>query len=160
VLLVETDVERPVLSDDFAIASSPGLLDCLTDNEPLLTVCRPTFLDNLHVLPVGVASAAAGRPLRSSRMAAVVDAMRQAYAVVILDLPAILTNSDAVLLTDLADGVICVIRAGVTPIGLVNRAIEQIDESKLRGAVLNGTSSAVPSWLRRLAGFGDASSWL
>jgi capsular exopolysaccharide synthesis family protein len=152
VLLVETDLLRPVLADDFGTEPSPGLLDCLMHDEPLLSACRPTFLENLHVVPAGAPASVPGRPLRSSRMAAVVDAMRQSYDVVILDLPAIMTNSDAVLLTDLADGVICVVRAGVTPTALLNRAVEQIEQSKLRGIVLNGSASAVPTWLRRLAG--------
>jgi Mrp family chromosome partitioning ATPase len=85
-------------------------------------------------------------------MAAVVDAMRQTYDVIILDLPAILANSDAVLLTDLADGVICVVRAGVTPASMVMRSLDQIDETKLRGLVLNSSASAIPGWLRRLLG--------
>ncbi len=152
VLLVETDLQRPILADDFGIQSSPGLLDCLVNKEPLLAAVRPTFLANLHIVPAGVAASGRGRPLRSSHMAAVVDAMRQSYDVVILDLPAILANSDASLLTDLADGVICVVRAGITPVAMVNRAVEQIDPSKLRGVVINGTDSAIPGWLRRLAG--------
>jgi Mrp family chromosome partitioning ATPase len=85
-------------------------------------------------------------------MAAIVDAMRQMYDVIIIDLPALLTNSDAALLTDLADGVICVVRAGVTPSSMVNRALDQIDETKLRGLVLNGSTSSIPGWLRRLSG--------
>ncbi len=152
VLLVETDLQRPVLAEDFGIPMSPGLVDCFVNEEPLLSVCRPTFLDNLHIVPAGAPGNLPGRPLRSTRMAAIVDAMRQNYEVVILDLPAILSNSDAILLTDLADGVICVVRSGVTPMALVNRAIEQVEPSKLRGVVLNGTGSAVPAWLRRLAG--------
>jgi capsular exopolysaccharide synthesis family protein len=151
VLLVETDVQRAVLADDFGTEPTPGLLECLISHEPLQVGCRPTFLPNLHIVPVG-APTTTGRPLRSSRMAAIVDAMRQTYDVIILDLPALLTNSDAVLLTDLADGVICVVRAGVTPAGLVNRAIEQIEDGKLRGIVLNGSRSSVPNWLRRLSG--------
>jgi len=152
VLLVETDAQRPVLSQDFGIDPTPGLIDCLINGEPLLSACRPTFLENLHVVPAGGAARVAGRPLRSSHMAAMVDAMRQTYDMIILDLPALLANSDAILLTDLADGVICVIRAGVTPIALVNRAVEQIEQRKLRGVVINGSASAVPGWLRRLAG--------
>jgi capsular exopolysaccharide synthesis family protein len=152
VLLVETDLQRPVLADDFGTHLSPGLIDCLINGEPLLGACRPTFLENLHVVPAGAIASTPGRPLRSSRMAAVVDAMRQSYDVIILDLPAILANSDAILLTDLADGVICVVRAGSTPMALVNRAVEQIEQSKLRGIVINGSGSAVPDWLRRLAG--------
>ncbi len=152
VLLVETDLQRPVLAEDFGIDMNPGLVDCFVTEAPLLSVCRPTFLENLHILPAGASANLPGRPLRSGRMASIVDAMRQNYEVVILDLPPILSNSDAILLTDLADGVICVVRAGVTPIAIVNRAVEQIEQSKLRGVVLNGTASAVPSWLRRLTG--------
>ncbi len=152
VLLVETDLQRPVLSDDFGIEANPGLVDCLLERTPLLSVCRPTFIENMHVVPAGASRAINGRPLRSSRMAALVDEMRQTYDLVILDLPAILANSDAVLLTDLADGVICVVRAGVTPAPLLSRALEQIEDVKLRGVILNGTRSAIPGWLRRLAG--------
>src|SRR5439155_24071287 len=120
--------------------------------EQPLRACRPTYLQNLHIVPAGEISNISGRPLRSSRMATIVDAMRQSYDVIILDLPAILANSDAILLTDLADGVICVIRAGITPAALVNRAVEQIEPSKLRGVVINGAASAVPGWLQRLTG--------
>src|SRR5205823_3221615 len=117
-----------------------------------LTACRPTFLENFHIVPAGGPELIRGRPLRSSNMAMVVEAMRESYDVVILDLPAILVNSDSVLLTDLADGIVCVVRAGVTPTTLTKRAMEQLDQSKFRGVVLNGTSTAVPGWLRRLAG--------
>jgi receptor protein-tyrosine kinase len=152
VLLVEMDVQRPALADDFGVEAGPGIIDCLVQGEPLLACCRPTFLENLHIVPAGQSASVPGRPFRSSGVAAVVDAMRQSYETVILDLPPILTNSDAVLLTDLADGVICVIRAGITPISMVNRAVEQLDQSKLRGVVLNGSASAIPGWLRRIAG--------
>jgi len=36
---------------------------------------------------------------------------------------------------------------------LINKALDQIEEKKLRGVVLNGSDSAVPNWLRRLCGF-------
>lgn len=152
VLLVETDPQRAVIADDFGVDASPGLVDCLVDDEPLLAACRPTHLDNLHVVPWGSRESIPGRPLRSSQMAAIVEDMRQAYDVVILDLPPILVNSDAVLLTDLADGTIYVVRAGVTPVTLVNRALEQLEESKLRGVVLNGAQTSIPGWLGRLVG--------
>ncbi len=152
VLLVETDLQRPVLADDFGVKPSPGLVECLVDGESLFSACRPSFLENLHIVPAGDAQGVRGRPLRSTYMASVVDTMRQNYDLVILDLPPLLTNSDSVLLTDLADGVICVIRAGVTPNSVVNRALEQLDENKVRGVVINGTTTALPGWVRRLAG--------
>ena len=152
VLVVETNLQQPVLAKDFDLKPTPGLVDCLLNDQPLQVGYRATFLENLHLLPAGGPTANPGRLLRSSRMAAALDATRQTHDVVILDVPAVLVNSDALLLTDLADGTIFVVRAGVTPMTLVNKAIEQLDDGKLRGVVLNGVQSAVPAWLRRLCG--------
>jgi capsular exopolysaccharide synthesis family protein len=151
VLIVETDLQRPALAIDFGLEPTPGLVECLVSGEPVQSALRTTYLENLHVLPVG-STPPPGRPLRSSRMAAIVDIMRQSYDLVILDLPPILVNSDAVLLTDLADGAIFVVRSGVTPLHMVNKALEQLVDGKLRGVVLNGSNSAIPGWLQRLVG--------
>jgi capsular exopolysaccharide synthesis family protein len=152
VVLVETDVENPSLANDFAVEAAPGLVDCILGEEPIEAAFRPSFLDNLHLVPVGGPVRGNGRALRSSRMASLIDALRQTYDLVVLDSPSLLVNSDSVMLSDLADGAILVVRAGVTPASTVAKAIEQIDESKLRGVVLNGSKSAIPGWLRRLGG--------
>jgi capsular exopolysaccharide synthesis family protein len=152
VVVVETDLERRSLADDFAVEATPGLLDYVHGDHAIETVFRPTFLDNLHLVPVGGPVRGSGRALRSSRMADLIEALRQNYDLVVLDTPPLLVNSDAVMLSDLADGSILVVRAGVTPAPSIFKAIEQIEESKLRGVVLNGSKSAVPNWLRRLAG--------
>jgi polysaccharide biosynthesis transport protein len=152
VVLVETDVSRPALATDFAVEPVPGLVDCILGDEPMELAFRPSFLDNLHLVPVGGPVRGPGRALRSNRMATLVDVLRQNYDLVVLDSPALLVNSDSVMLSDLADGTILVVRAGITPQAAVSRAIEQIDESKLRGVVLNGARSAIPGWLRRVCG--------
>jgi protein-tyrosine kinase len=153
ILLVETDLQHPVLASDFDVETNPGLAECLQNVNSLDEVVRPTYLDNLDLLPAGGPLGGGGRLLRSSRMAAAADAMRQAYDLVILDLPAILVNSDGLVLTDLSDLLILVVRAGVTPSSSVNKAVEQLDGSKLRGIVLNDSSASTPDWLRRLCGF-------
>jgi capsular exopolysaccharide synthesis family protein len=150
ILIVETDMKDPVLAADFDVEPTPGLVDCVHTGAPIQEAYRTTFLDNLHVVPVGGPLQGAGRLLRSIRMASAIDAMRQTHDVIILDVPPILVNSDGVLLTDLADGVMCVIRAGVTPMELVNKALGQLDAEKLRGVILNGSDSSVPRWIRRM----------
>ncbi len=116
VLIVETDLQRPVLAQDFELDPTPGLADCLMNDEPIELAFRPTYLDNLQLVPAGAPSHSPGRLLRSSSMAVAIDAMRATHDVVILDVPALLKNSDSLLLTDLADGVVMVVRAGVTPV--------------------------------------------
>lgn len=151
VVLVEADLERKVLADDFEVENRPGLLECLVNGESLRNACRSTVLHNLDLLPAGGPIAYGGRALRSSRMAVLLDNLRDNYDIVIVDTPGLLVNSDSQLLSDLTDGVIFVIRAGVTPTHLVSKALEQIDDTKLRGIVLNATQSSIPSWFRRLA---------
>lgn len=152
VLVVESDLQRPTFAEDFGFAPAPGLVDCLQEDQPLQTAYRATLLDNLHLLPAGRPPSNPSRLLRSGRMAAAADAMRQTHDLVILDVPAVLASSDALTLLDLADAAICVVRAGVTPTLLVRKAIEQIDRSKFRGLVLNGADSAIPGRLRRVCG--------
>ena len=152
VLVVEADIQKPVLAEDFGVAPVPGLVDCLISDEPIESAYRPTLLENLQIVPGGSIVSNPGRWVRSSSMALAVDAMRATHDVVILDVPAILGNSDAILLTDLADGIVFVVRAGVTPTHLVSKAMEDIDSGRLRGFVLNESRSAVPGWLRRLLG--------
>ena len=129
VLLVETDFQSPVLAADFQVDHTPGLIECVLGEVHVQDVYRPTFIDNLHMVPVGEPAVNAGRVMRSTRIAAVIDAMRQAYDLIILDVPAILVNSDAVLLTDLADSIICVVRSGVTPMDTINQALAQVANS-------------------------------
>jgi capsular exopolysaccharide synthesis family protein len=152
VLLIETDVFRASLAADFDVDPVPGLVDCLVLNQSPAMASRPTFLHNLDVMPAGEVIPHSGRPLRSMQMPGLLDSLRQTYHFIILDTPALLTNSDALLLTDLADGVLVVARTGCTPADSVNKTIGQIDESKLRGVVLNGARSSTPGWLRRLMG--------
>jgi capsular exopolysaccharide synthesis family protein len=150
ILIVETDLNNPVLAADFDVDPTPGLIDCVHTGASVQDAYRPTFLGNLHVVPVGGPLQGAGRVLRSIRMASAIDAMRQTHDVIILDVPPILVNSDSVLITDLANCIMCVIRSGVTPMDLVNKAITQLDAEKLRGVVLNGSDSSVPRWIRRM----------
>jgi Mrp family chromosome partitioning ATPase len=152
VLVVETDLQKPVLAADFDLGPGPGLVDCLISEEPIEVAYRATLLDNLQLVPAGGPVGSPGRWLRSSSMALAVDAMRSTHDVVILDVPAVIGNSDSVLLTDLADALLFVVRAGATPASLVSKALEDIDTSRLRGLVLNESRSSVPAWLRRLLG--------
>jgi len=152
VAIVETDIERPVFAHDLGLDPTPGLVECLLDNAPIQAAYRTTKLDNLHVVPAGGPASTTSRLLRSTRMAGTVDAIRQTHELVVLDVPAILANSDARPLTELADGVILVVRAGVTPLSHVKRAVAEIDEKSVNGIVLNGASSSLPGWLRRLFG--------
>ena len=152
VLLAEADLRQPVLAADFDVEPNPGLTEALEGIYPVGLGYRETFLPNLRLLPAGEPTANPSRLLRSSRFPATLAAARRNHDLVILDAPALLVSSDAALVTDQADGVVMVVRSGVTPMPIVNRALELVAEERLRGMVLNGAQSAVPGWLRRIFG--------
>ncbi|MCC6173980.1 MAG: CpsD/CapB family tyrosine-protein kinase [Chloroflexi bacterium] len=152
VLLVETDLARPVLASDFAVEPSPGLAEALDGVYPVAMGYRETFLPNLRLLPAGELHPNPSRLLRSARLGAVLASARRNHDLVIVDALALLVNSDAALVCDQADGTLIVVRAGMTPVPVVNRAMELVDPERVRGVVLNGSQSAVPGWLRRIFG--------
>jgi capsular exopolysaccharide synthesis family protein len=152
VLLVEADLDRPVLAEDFDIEPSPGLVNCLLSDQPVQDAYRRTFLPNLQIVPAGVVPPNNGRLIRSPHFVQILEAMKRSYDLIILDGPAVLVNSDAIRLTHLATGTIFVVRSGVTPSHMVRQALDRIEEEKLRCVVLNGQISAVPGRLRRLLG--------
>ena len=152
VLLVEADLRQPVLAADFDVESQPGLAEALEGIYPVGLGYRETFLPNLRLLPAGEPTPNPSRLLRSARFAGVLAATRRNHDLVILDAPALLVTSDSALVTDQADGVVMVVRSGITPAPIVNRALEMVDAERLRGVVLNGAQSAVPGWLRRIFG--------
>jgi Mrp family chromosome partitioning ATPase len=85
--------------------------------------------------------------LRHARAAAVMDQLRAAYDLVVLDAPPALALADAGRLASLADAVVLVVRAGETPREAVRLAVDTLQE-RLVGIVLNGVEE--PGYARYL----------
>jgi capsular exopolysaccharide synthesis family protein len=153
VVVVETDLWRPVLAADFGLDPDPGLVDCLLDRLPLQTALRTTALDNLMLLTAGTITTSAQRLLRSSRMPEVISALRSTHDVIIVDTPATLAHSEVGLLTRMVEDVIFVVRTGVTPESALATALGRLQGAKVRGIVVNDARSAVPQAIRRLIRF-------
>jgi Mrp family chromosome partitioning ATPase len=63
------------------------------------------------------------------------------YDRVILDTPACLGLPDAKSVSELCDGLVMVVRAGVTPQEEVRAALDILDRSRVVGTVLNGSEA-------------------
>jgi capsular exopolysaccharide synthesis family protein len=150
VVVVETDLWRPVLAADFGLEPAPGLVDSLLDRTPVLSTLRSTSLDNLSLVVAGSAPAGAQRLLRSARMPQIVEELKGTHDVVILDTPATLAHSEVALLTRMVDEVVFVVRTGVTPARDLTSALARLHGARIRGIVVNDVRSAVPPAVRRL----------
>jgi capsular exopolysaccharide synthesis family protein len=146
VLLVDADLRLPRLHEIFGVDLSPGVKEVLSSDMPvdeidLEEAIRETEVPGLSILPAGETgdSAAAVSLLFSTRLAALIGRLRDAYDVVIIDTAPSLYFPDARLLGRLSDGVILVVRAGVTNRDSAMTAAQrfQNDHVPVLGTILN-----------------------
>jgi polysaccharide biosynthesis transport protein len=93
----------------------------------------------LWVLPSGKTPPHPPELLASSRMRILVELLRRQFEVIIIDSPPVTTVSDTTILSSLCDGVMLVIRTGVTHIKQIERAKEQLEKGRapVIGTILN-----------------------
>jgi capsular exopolysaccharide synthesis family protein len=150
VVVVETDLWRPVLAKDFGIDATPGLVDTLLERVPTEGVLRATALDNLSLVVAGAPTGGAQRLLRSTRMPQVIEELRRTHDVVIVDTPATLAHSEVALIARMVNEVVFVVRTGVTPARDLESALGRMQGARVRGIVVNDARSSVPAAIRRI----------
>lgn len=150
VLLVESDMRRPQLCDDFGLQPIPGLSEYLQGRAKLEAALQRTTIENLRLLPAGEAVANPSRLLQSDEAAKLFQGLRADFGTVIVDMPSLLESSEASLLKQRMDGVLLVVRAGVTPRRVVLEAANILNHAALCGVVLNARRSFAPGWLARI----------
>ena len=140
VVLVEADLRRPTLADLFGLPQGPGLVDVLLGGASIESALVQVPGQQLYLLPGGMAAPRSAGLLESSMMQRTLETLRSRFDRIVMDAPPI-TVADTHLLTRMADGVLFVVRAGVTPRGAVERALAETDAEKLLGVVLNDSES-------------------
>jgi Mrp family chromosome partitioning ATPase len=148
VLLVELDLEHPTLAHDLSVPPQPGLVEVLAGRTDLFAALHRLPCGSIDLLTAGSHPRSASRVLRSDALRDLLTKASPAYPVTVLDMPPALSSSDIVPLSECTDAILVTARAGVTPTRLVSQAVERCAPGKVRGIVLNGHRSKVPSWVR------------
>lgn len=127
-----------------------GLVDVLEGTEDdLSTILQRTELENLSIIPSGRAAANPARLVRSPRLGEVLNTLKLSSDFIVIDMAPVLPVADTKSMVRLLDGVVMVVRSGVTPREIVQRAITTVGSDKVLGVVLNGVETAMPKWLQR-----------
>jgi succinoglycan biosynthesis transport protein ExoP len=143
VVVVDTDMRRPVLHKIFDLPNSHGVSDAILHSNPgAVEHLLETGVDNLWLLPSGHIPPNPSELLGSERMAAVVEELKEYADVVLFDAPPTLVVADAVILSSKVDGVLMVNDAGSTRRHAAGKAVEELRRVKanLLGVVLNRLS--------------------
>ncbi len=140
VLLIDSDLRRPILHSIFNIDRRVGLSNVLVGRATIEEAAQTTEIDNLFVMPCGTLPPNPSELLGSSAMKTTLEAMKQKFDIVLFDSPPIIAVTDAAVLSSQLDGVILVIKSGQTDREAAFRAYTLLKNVKTRvlGALLNG----------------------
>ena len=151
VLLVDTDLRRPVINTLFKLPASPGLSSCLAGDSLLDAVIQKTAVPNLSIIASGPTPPNPAELVGSRRMRELLDAVGERFDMVLLDTPPVLAVSDAGALAPMADGVLLVVGSGLAARMALRRAKEAIQavQGRIVGAVLNRFNASAEGYSRR-----------
>jgi protein-tyrosine kinase len=138
-LLVDCDLRRQDVHRLMGYESPAGLTDHLLETRPLQEIIVWPGVEKLSIISGGRTVAQSAELLGSPRMKSLVSEMKGRYPdrVILFDAPSLLEGADAIVLAQLVDAVLVVIRAGFTPLPELRRAVELIPGNKLLGLVMN-----------------------
>lgn len=141
VLLVDGDFRRPHLHREFSLSNDWGLIDLLTEDQPLSEYPPEqlgvfTGLPGLSILPNRVSQHNVSKALYSARLRTILESLAKRYDMVLVDAPPLLSVADARIIAPLTDALILVLRCGVTNRDSAMEAYQRIQED---GLTLLGT---------------------
>ena len=130
VLLVDADLRKPGVQRIFNTQGARGLSDVLLPNGPDWSkLVTQTEEPNLRLLETGPLPPNPAELLGSQRMRAIIDELRAAHDLVIIDSPPLLPVADAALLSAHVDGALLVVDARRTRRDAARRAKEALDRA-------------------------------
>jgi protein-tyrosine kinase len=138
-LLVDCDLRNPSLSHWFGVQNGHGLSDYLVGRGQLSELLMKTEMEKLSLLTGGSAQEKPAELIGSRKMEALVNELKSRYndRYIIFDATPLLATTEPEVLARLVDGILIVVRAGVTPRETVKQAIASLDPKKILGFVLN-----------------------
>ena len=140
-LLVEGDLRSPSKAEEIGVTPDPNSF-----REPLLyygakskSIRLAPNIENLSILPSPGPQKQAAAIIESSELQLILKDSRGRFDLVIVDTPSLSSCNDALLLEELADGIILVTRQAITRSSLLSEATDQLIEAevKILGAVIN-----------------------
>lgn len=141
VVLIDCDMRRPRQHKIFGGAAAPGLSNLLAGREDVDpgALLRSTPVPGLSLLTSGPIPPNPVELISSARMLEVITALEARFDVLVFNSPPVMAVTDPIVLSQLAQGTVLVIRAFSTRRDEARRAIEMLKraDATLLGVVLN-----------------------
>lgn len=151
VLLIEGDLRLPTLSKRIHANATPGLSNFLVGQCRSNDVLQKSELKpNLWVITAGDLPPNPAELLSSKNMATTLNALKEIFDIIILDLPPLSAVSDALVVSKLAHGMIVVVRQGYCDRRAIDEAMNQLRfaNANILGFVMTGSDVLTKNYKR------------
>lgn len=142
VLLVDADLRLPKLHQRLEMDNTFGLSTIIAEDLDFERVVQKSFVEsNLSILTAGQAPPDPTRLLSSKKMQNLMERFREAYDLVIYDMPPIVGLADAKLLAPRVDGIVMVAGLNKTKASVLTQTLEELKLSAVPvlGIIANGS---------------------
>ncbi len=146
-LLVDANMYNPVIHKLLKLIGredSHGLLEYLEHPElGVEHIVSPSGVPRMRVIPIGRNDEISAEHFTSARYKQLMHDIKSRYdnRFVVVDGPAMTTSADAKILSDLCDFTVLVVPYGGVTSGVLDSVVDEIDESRLAGVVINDQPS-------------------
>jgi capsular exopolysaccharide family len=140
VLLLDCDLRKPRLHNVFAADRFPGLSDYLFSNVELEDIIRDSQNENLKFITAGTIPPNPSELLGSVQMKKFLELLENKFDMIVIDSPPLISVTDSEILFAVTDGGILVAKAQKTPIDVVMKSantVNNINPRNFLGCVLN-----------------------
>jgi capsular exopolysaccharide synthesis family protein len=149
VLLLEARLRAPALERVLGLASAPGLSEWLAGSGSGPVPLRRVEPWGFHLLAGGAPTPQPAELLASDSMGRLLAAARSHFDFVLLDCPPLESVADSVVLQDLLDGLLLVVRARHASRDAIRQALSHLKPGAIRGVVFNDRTEILTRWLDR-----------
>ncbi len=138
-ILLDCDLRRPFLDKLFGFANEQGIVNHLQQNISLEDLIIPSGVDKLSILPAGPPPVNPAELSGSASMVKLLNELRSRYEdrFVIMDSPPLYAAPETAVLAQHVDGVVLIIRHGLSRREHIKALAETIGKDKIIGVVYN-----------------------
>jgi len=139
VLVIDGDMRKPRIHKVFNLRNIRGLSSYLTGKADLDEAIQKTSIDNLRIISSGPNPPNPAELLESRKMRELMLILREWFDVVLIDAPPVTAVIDPVIISDMSDGTVVVVRSGKTTRKALVHTVEELRKSKspIIGIVFN-----------------------
>lgn len=138
VLLIDGDMRAPDVHRVLGVPGLPGLAEVLQERVALSEHVKYLAPSRFYYLAAGQAHTNPSELLQQSRMRELMQEAESAFEWIVIDSPPMIPFADAHCLSALSDGILWVVRSGMTPLEDLEQALACLNGTHVIGFILNG----------------------